>query len=148
MILSNIEVFRALDEGRLLIRPQPAPRLPTVGQAHSPYDTHSVDLSLGNEITVPKKGQITYDLTRPGSIAETIRQHSDTVTITELQPFCLEPNCFVLGKTLEHIELPIVRASRRTLRVVEEMPSAPMSTARNETRPRSPSEATVTWTET
>ena len=109
MILSNVEVFRALDEGRLIIRPEPQPRLSTVGTALSPYDTHSVDLLLGNEITVPKKGQITYDLTKPGSIADTIRQHSETVTITEFQPFCLEPNCFVLGRTLEHIELPIVR---------------------------------------
>ncbi|MGD0896916.1 MAG: dCTP deaminase [Thermoguttaceae bacterium] len=109
MILSNVEVFRALDEGRLIIRPQPAPRLPTVGQAPSPYDTHSVDLSLGNDITVPGKGQVTYDLTKPGSIADTIRQHSDTITITEWQPFCLEPNCFVLAKTLEHIELPILQ---------------------------------------
>ncbi|MHB8897348.1 MAG: dCTP deaminase [Thermoguttaceae bacterium] len=108
MILSNVELFAALDEGRLIIQPEPAPRLPTVGQAHSPYDTHSVDLSLGDEITVPKKGQITYDLTKPGSIAETIRQHSENVKITQLQPFCLEPNCFVLGRTHEHIELPIL----------------------------------------
>ena len=79
-----------------------------MGQAHSPYDTHSVDLSLGNEITVPRKGQITYDLTKPGSIADTIRQHSETFKITDLQPFCLEPNCFVLGRTHEHIELPIL----------------------------------------
>ena len=107
MILSNVEVFRALDEGRLIIRPEPRPRLASVGQDHSPYDTHSVDLSLGNEITVPRKGQITYDLTKPGSVANTIREHSDTVTITDLQPFCLEPQCFVLAKTLEHVELPI-----------------------------------------
>ena len=26
MILSNVEVFRALDEGRLIIKPQPIPR--------------------------------------------------------------------------------------------------------------------------
>jgi dCTP deaminase len=109
MILSNIELFKALDEGRLIIRPEPIPRLPTVGQAHSPYDTHSIDLSLGDEITVPKKGQITYDVTKPGKIADTIQQHSETVKITEFQPFCLEPNCFVLGKTLEWIELPILR---------------------------------------
>jgi dCTP deaminase len=109
MILSNVELFKALDEGRLIIRPEPAPRLPTVGQAHSPYDTHSVDLSLGNEITVPRKGQFNFDLTQPGSIAETIRQHSDTLTITEHQPFHLKPNCFVLGKTFERIELPILR---------------------------------------
>jgi dCTP deaminase len=109
MILSNVELFTALDEGRLIIRPEPKPRLPTANQAHSPYGTHSVDLSLGDEITVPKKGQIVYDLTRPGSIADTIRQHSETIGITEWQPFCLEPNCFVLGRTLEHIELPILR---------------------------------------
>ena len=109
MILSNVELFAALDDRRPIVRPEPKPRLPTVGQAHSPYDTHSVDLSLGDEITVPKKGQITYDLTKPGSIADTIRQHSDTFKITELQPFCLEPHCFVLGRTHEHIELPILR---------------------------------------
>jgi dCTP deaminase len=109
MILSNVELFAALDAGRLIIRPEPQPRLPRVGQAHSPFDTHSVDLSLGNEITVPQQGQITYDLTRPGSIADTIRQHSQTVRITDLQPFCLDPHHFVLGRTLEHVELPILR---------------------------------------
>ncbi len=107
MILSNVELFKALDEGRLIIRPEPKPRLPTVGEALSPFDTHSVDLTLGDEITIPAKGQITYDLTKPGSIADTIRQHSQTIRITELQPFCLEPNCFVLGRTHEYVELPI-----------------------------------------
>jgi dCTP deaminase len=108
MILSNVEIFRALDEKRLVIRPEPAPRLPTIDQSHSPYDTHSVDLSLGSEITIPKQGQFTYDLTKPGSIADTIRQHSQTVQISSFQPYCLEPNQFVLGKTLEYVELPIL----------------------------------------
>lgn len=108
MILSNVELFKALDKRRLIIQPEPAPRLPTVGQSHSPYDTHSVDLRLGKEITVPKTGQFNFDVTQPGSIAETIRQHSETFTITEHQPFHLKPNCFVLGKTRERIELPIL----------------------------------------
>ena len=108
MILSNVEVFRALDDKRLIIRPEPVPRVPTVGQSHSPYDTHSVDLSLGNEITVPSGGQFTYDLTEPGRIADTIRQHSQTIQISDLQPFCLKPNRFVLGKTFEWVELPIL----------------------------------------
>jgi dCTP deaminase len=107
MILSNVEIFKALDEGRLVIRPEPAPRLATVSQAHSPYDTHSVDLTLGNEITIPGEGQFTYDLTAPGRIADTIRQHSRTIKITNLQPFILEPQRFVLAKTAEWIELPI-----------------------------------------
>ena len=108
MILSNVELFAALDEGRLVIRPEPQPRNSTVGQAHSPFDTHSVDLTLGDEIIVPKKGQFNYDLTKPGSIAETIRQHSESIKISNVQPFCLEPNCFVLGRTHEYVELPIV----------------------------------------
>ena len=108
MILSNVEIFRALDDKRLIIRPEPTPRLPTVSQAHSPYDTHSIDLSLGNEITIPGGGQLTYDLTEPGKIADTIKQHSQTIQISELQPFPLRPNCFVLGKTLEWVELPIL----------------------------------------
>jgi dCTP deaminase len=107
MILSNVEIFKALDEGRLIIRPEPLPRLATVGQAHSPFDTHSVDLTLGNEITIPSGGQFTYDLTEPGRIADTIRQHSETIKISELQPFVLKPQCFVLAKTSEWIELPI-----------------------------------------
>ena len=107
MILSNVEIFRALDAKRLIIRPEPAPRTPSIGQAHSPYDTHSVDLSLGDEITIPKAGQFTYDLAVPGRIADTIRQHSETVTISDVQPFSLKPNCFVLGKTREWVELPI-----------------------------------------
>jgi dCTP deaminase len=108
MILSNLELFRALDDGRPIIRPEPQPRLQPVGPAHSPFDTHSVDLRLGNEITIPAAGQFTYDLTQPGRIADTIRLHSQTVQITQHQPFCLPPNCFVLGKTLEWIELPIL----------------------------------------
>ncbi len=108
MILSNAELFKAIDDGRLIIRPEPAPRLPAIQCAHSPYDTHSVDLSLSDEITIPKTGQLTYDLTQPGQIASTIQQHSETVKITQCQPFCLEPNRFVLGRTVEYIRLPIL----------------------------------------
>ena len=107
MILSNQELFKALNDGRLVIKPEPTPRVPTIDQPHTPFDTHSVDLRLADAISVPKAGQFTYDLTQPGSIANTITQHSDELTITEGQPFHLKPNQFVLGNTLESIELPI-----------------------------------------
>lgn len=106
MILSNVEIFKALDEGRLVIRPEPSPRLPTVTQSHSPYDTHSVDLRLADEIRVPQKGQITYDLSKPGRIAETIGAHSKTLTLTRMQPMSLKPGQFILGMTREWISLP------------------------------------------
>jgi len=106
MILSNVEIFKALDEGRLIIRPEPSPRLPTVGESRSPYDTHSIDLTLSDEIIVPKKGQIAYDLTKPGQIAETIAGHSQKLKLTSFQPLVLKPHQFVLGKTREYISLP------------------------------------------
>jgi dCTP deaminase len=109
MILSNVEIFKALDDKRLIIEPEPSPRLSDVSQSHSPYDTHTVDLSLGDEITIPEKGaQIIYDLSAPGKIADTIRKHSKLLTISELQPFELKPNQFILGKTRERVELPVI----------------------------------------
>jgi hypothetical protein len=55
MILSNVEIHRALDAKRLIIDPEPLPRLPTPGQP-SPYDTHSVDLRLGAKLLIPQRG--------------------------------------------------------------------------------------------
>lgn len=49
MILSNTELFKALDAGRIVFTPEPSPRLFTLGEEHCPYDTHSVDLRLGDD---------------------------------------------------------------------------------------------------
>lgn len=107
MILSNTELYKALDEGRLVIDPEPTPRYPTIDQPDSPYDTHSVDLRLASTISVPKSGQLVYDLTKPGHVADTISRHSESLTISDAQPYILKPGCFVLGQTLERIHLPI-----------------------------------------
>jgi hypothetical protein len=58
MILSNVGLHSALDRGRLVIRPEPSPRAPepTDPARYCPYDTHSVDLTLGNEIVIPLPG--------------------------------------------------------------------------------------------
>jgi hypothetical protein len=40
MILSNLELHQALDAKRLIIDPEPAPRLPAPDHP-SPYDTHA-----------------------------------------------------------------------------------------------------------
>jgi len=55
MILSNAAIQAALDDGRLSIEPQPVPRHPGIG-VKSPYQTSSVDLRLGNEISFFKEG--------------------------------------------------------------------------------------------
>lgn len=108
MILSNSELYKALDEGRLVIDPEPRPRFPTIDIPDCPYDTHSVDLRLADQISVPEPGQVVIDLTQPGRIADTIAKHSKDQTITETMPYQLHPGGFVLGATIERVNLPII----------------------------------------
>ena len=110
MILSNIEIQRALDEGRLVIEPEPLPRRPVEGE-YCPYDTHAVDLRLYDEITVPQAGPYHYDVTERGTLSEVIAGHSHRYTLTEANPYPLKPHQFILGRTLERIELPVDEGS-------------------------------------
>lgn len=114
MILANTEIFAALDSRRLIIDPEPQPRQPSPG-VESPYDTHSVDLRLGPEIVVPESGPFTYDLTQPGRLAEMIERHSKAHTLSLQQPYKLERNQFILGRTLERVELPVSRRRKSCL---------------------------------
>lgn len=83
---------------------------------HCPYDTHSVDLTLGDTIEEPLGDVvITIDLTEPGKVAETIKRNSKRHVISATSPFKLAPNKFVLGNTREHISLPLQRESDRSL---------------------------------
>lgn len=116
MILSNTELFKALDEGRLVISPEPAPRLPQVGGGHCPFDTHSVDLTLGEEILVPREGStMAIDLSQSGSVAETIRGNCAPLKISLAQPYRLLPNTFILANTRESISLPLQPEPNRSL---------------------------------
>jgi dCTP deaminase len=108
MILCNIEIQKAMDDGRLIIRPEPAPRFPTEGK-ECPYDTHSVDLTLGDEVSIPKAGTYILDLTRKGKLADFLVQNSDRHKIEPNRGFTLEPNQFILSRTREYVELPILR---------------------------------------
>jgi dCTP deaminase len=107
MILSNVEIQRALDEGRLVIDPEPLPRKPGGQGIDCPYQTSAVDLRLGNEIAY-LKGKLPFDVNLGrGGFATLFGPHSNRQTITTEQPFVLQPGRLVLGKTLERIELPI-----------------------------------------
>jgi len=106
MILSNLEIQKALDEGRLVINPVPEPLKKEHGK-YCPYDTHSVDLKLYSEITEPTDAPFVYDLTQSGSLAELISKNSKKYILTRDQPFHLNPRRFILGRTLEKIGLPI-----------------------------------------
>ncbi|MGE0607539.1 MAG: dCTP deaminase [Pirellulales bacterium] len=115
MILANVEIHKAIDEGRLRIAPEPRPRLPEVGGPHCPYDTHSVDLTLGNIISVPLGGNFDINLAKPGDIAATIGRNCEHHDLSQVKQFVLAPNKFILGKTREAIELPLQKEADRSL---------------------------------
>lgn len=108
MILSNAAIFEALDDGRLVIEPQPTPRLQQVGGPESPFGTSAIDLRLGPYLSLPKSvPQVVIDLSRPGNIYETLSGLSETIEIDETNGFQLEPNRFILGQTLETVRLSL-----------------------------------------
>jgi dCTP deaminase len=107
MILSNVKIQEALDKGWLKISPEPSPRRKTLSTDECPYQTSSVDLRLGSEISWLRPGiPANVDL-RKGGFAKLFGPNSETRQITNDQPFALEPGRFVLGRTLERVELPI-----------------------------------------
>jgi dCTP deaminase len=108
VILSNVLLQEALESGRLVIEPRPMPLRPTDGQK-CPYDTHSVNLRLGSEISVPKAGPYSFDLELGGELSQFLSRNSDKLIIPE-SGYALEQFQFVLGKTQEYIDLPLGHA--------------------------------------
>jgi dCTP deaminase len=106
MILSNVGIQTALDAADLVITPEPNPRRPVEHRESCPYDTCSVNLRLGSQISIPKPGKpITLDFRTPNA-ATFLPEIFDTITI-DRGGYALAPNKFTLGKTLERIHLPI-----------------------------------------
>ena len=102
-VLSNLAILRALDEGRLRIEPRPAPGPEA---PDSPFNSSSVDLRLASELRVPKPNlSLTFDL-RQGNVAETLDSICEPYEM-DASGFLLEPHHFVLGRTIEHVALPI-----------------------------------------
>ncbi|MFI5401450.1 MAG: hypothetical protein ACHQ1G_00725 [Planctomycetota bacterium] len=72
MILSNVAIQAALDEGRIVIVPPPEPRRAEPG-GKCPFNTTSVDLRPGHEFVVPEPN-------RPFAVDLTAGRFSDLVT--------------------------------------------------------------------
>ena len=67
-----------------------------------------MDLRLGTEVSwFKKKIPASVDL-RSGSFADLFGPYSESITITEDQPYTLRAGKLVLAKTLERVELPII----------------------------------------
>jgi dCTP deaminase len=118
MILSNVEIHRALDAGLIVIEPQPQPREPGIGQV-CPYQTSAVDLTLGTEISYfkPKrKAPVNIDL-REGKFADLFIPYSVKTIISEEQPFVLVSGRFILARTQETVTLPLDKPTCLAARV-------------------------------
>lgn len=117
MLLSNKAIFEALEEGRLLIEPEPSPRYATESQK-SPYDTTAVNLTLGDTILyLPEASQrttVNIDFSQPGSIPQTLKQLYSEKRIGS-DGYRLLPNSFVLAKTHEKITLPLEQKGSKPL---------------------------------
>lgn len=107
MILSNAEIFKALEKGHIVITP--CPRAPSIDNPDTVFDSTALDLRLGNEIRIPYQSKtlpMTFNLSK-GDIALLLSRIYDKHTIDKKTGFLLEPSQFALASTLERIHLPI-----------------------------------------
>lgn len=91
MILSNTAIFEALDDGRLVIDPEPAPRVTQQQGPKSPFGTSAVDLQLGPDLVKPKHvPHAVIDLGRRGDVSDTLSAFTEPVPFDgdsyELEP--------------------------------------------------------------
>lgn len=106
MILSNTSIVEAIKSGRLKIDPSP----PLDPGARPPFNTSAIDLTLGDEVSVPVEGPRPFvvDLTK-GKFAELFNDSNfRTYSLSPSQPYILRPRTLVLAQTRERITLSII----------------------------------------
>jgi dCTP deaminase len=95
MILSDRDIRRALETGR--IRIDPVPELETA------LGSISIDFRLGPTFMVFEHSRHSYiDPRRPHSIGDAMR----TIECSADEPFIMQPGDFALASTMETLELP------------------------------------------
>jgi len=106
VILSNVEIHKALDAGDIVIDPEPMPRLPSLSNPKSPYNTTAVNLRLSPSLSISdEEFPMAFDLRKAG-LASLLGKVYRTKTMDN-GGYSLGPNKFVLGNTVERIELPM-----------------------------------------
>lgn len=95
MVLSDRDIVKALEEGR--IRIDPAPDL------EKQLGSVSVDFRLGKTFMVFEHSRFSYiDPRHPQSIGDAMR----TIEVADDEPFIMQPGDFALASTMEALELP------------------------------------------
>ena len=107
MILSNVDIHKAIDEGDIEIVPEPSPRFPSLQFPSSPYDTTAVNLRLSKYLNICRKAQpFTFDLRKPG-LPALLDKVYEPHEMDEQGGYSLKPQTFVLGSTDEIVRLHI-----------------------------------------
>ena len=105
MILSSTSIQQAIDDGRVVIDPEPGPRIATRGQS-TPYDSSAVDLRLSARLRVPIEGLGVGVNPGVGSVQDTLATLYKQENIPPTG-FVLHPWRLVLGLTAERVKLPL-----------------------------------------
>lgn len=94
MILSDRDILRAMEEGRIKISPEP--------DLSRQLGSVSVDFRLGTTFMVFEHSRHSFiDPRHPQSIGEAMR----TIEVSEDEPFIMQPGDFALANTIENLEL-------------------------------------------
>jgi len=104
MILGNKAILEALRKKRIKISGLTGRESPK----DKPFNTSAVDLRLHQEIAIPTPTTAAIDLTEPG-IASFLSKISTNKEISEDSPYVLRPNRFILARTLEEVDFPILK---------------------------------------
>jgi dCTP deaminase len=106
MILSNVRIQQALDDGDIVLSPEPR-RKPTRDDPSCAYDPSSVNLRLSENISIPQEGKpFTFDLRR-GGLAPFLAEICEHKKIDREGGYSLQPKKFILGRTIERVQLLI-----------------------------------------
>lgn len=94
MILSDRDILKALESGRIKIDPVP--------DLSSQLGSVSIDFRLGRTFMVFEHSRFSYiDPRQPQSIGDAMR----TIVVEEDEPFIMQPGDFALASTIESLEL-------------------------------------------
>lgn len=95
MILSDKDIKKALDDKRVVVKPEP--------DLDEQLGSSSLDLRLGYHFRIFKHRRLPFvDPYKP----ETLEGMTEEVEISKEEPFVIQPGEFVLASILEWVELP------------------------------------------
>lgn len=105
MLLSNVEILESLRAGEVIIDPSP--------EGSDRIQPASLDLRLGAELWVHRAEPVRGVLIDPAELGVTdyIHRNCDPVDISA-QSRTIPSNGFIIGETLERVEIPLTLAAR------------------------------------